>query len=171
MHYYEEPVLHRKTSNKTSSDNNNELAHGDEASFETRPKSNSITSRSRPDIPVYETVVPPALSQKENAPNREQDERVVRDQLQHSRANTPQKASPNDSTQRTNRQHFTNIAASIDPTFKGEFEEQPVDQDKIWAIGDSGIKVSSVSKPAPLIQNTKRKQSKGGKDKEKCKQQ
>ena len=78
-----------------------------------------------------------------------------------------------DSTGSNGNQKFFNVAASIDPTFKGEVEETPKDEDRVWAIGDSGIRVSSSSKPAPLIQNTKRKTSKdkGGKDKDKCKQQ
>ena len=78
-----------------------------------------------------------------------------------------------DSTGSNGNQKFFNVAASIDPTFKGEVEEKPKDEDRVWAIGDSGIRVSSSSKPAPLIQNTKRKTSKdkGGKDKDKCKQQ
>ena len=99
---------------------------------------------------------------------------VERDQLQQCGGDVdrvPRVPSNDDSPEGARGHHFMNVAASLDPTFKGEFEERPSDEDKVWAIGDSGIKVSSASKPAPLIQNTKRKQSKGGKDKEKCKQQ
>lgn len=171
MHYYEEPVLHRKVSGKTSVDNTEHLHNEGGTSFEAKSKSDSIKSRPKPDIPEYDTVEPPAASKRDMALHSSQSEKVERNRLQTSGADTPQKSPANDSSQRVNRQHFTNVAASIDPTFTGEVEQPPVDEDRVWAIGDSGIKVSSASKPAPLIQNTKRKQSKGTKDKDKCKQQ
>ena len=171
MHYYEEPVLHRRVSGKTSV-NNSEQSHNEgDTSFITRSKSNSLTARPKPDLPEDETIDPYSASKKNIASHSGRNEKVERSRLQTSGGDTPQKSPANDSSQRVNRQHFTNVAASIDPTFTGEVEPPPVDEDKIWAIGDSGIKVSSASKPAPLIQNTKRKQSKGTKDKDKCKQQ
>lgn len=146
----------------------------EEAVAEMRPKSHSITSRSRPDLPIYETLNFPSLSEEEEASKRRLTEKVEREGVQGREGplhNTPQRKSSEGSPQGANHHRFVNVAASIDPTFKGEFEEKPADEDKVWAIGDSGIMVSSASKPAPLIQNTKRKQAKSAKDKEKCKQQ
>lgn len=67
---------------------------------------------------------------------------------------------------------YMNVAACIDPTYKDEAEEVPHWTERRWGLDDAVLQ--DPSKPAPVIQNTKRKKSsvKKSKDKnEKCKQQ
>ena len=162
-------MLNRKLSGEVSSGNSDQFDKGESASFE--PKASSVGSRYRTDISVYEDIDPPSATRIDNTPDLVSNGKVERNRLQTSSADTPHRMPLDDTSQRANRHTFTNVAASIDPTFKGKVEDPPPDEDRIWAIGDSGIKVSSASKPAPLIQNTKRKHSKNAKEKEKCKQQ
>ena len=170
-HYYEEPIIHRKKSaGRSSFEDRRQFNDVREVAHETRPDSSSIRSRSKTDTTVYETIEPPALSKKDSAVDWDSGEKIERNRLQTS-GDTPQRMPPDVGAQGEDKHNYSNVAVSLDPTFRGKVEEPPPDEDRIWAIGDSGIKVSSASKPAPLIQNTKRKQSKHGKDKQNCKQQ
>ena len=169
-----------------------------DSSLESRQKFDLGTSKTKNE-PVYEVIDPEIiLAEREAEPkkiaqrdfneNRRLPEKLEDERIQGH--GTPSQRNSFKSKDRSSQvasrvrdegpgeeigsQRFSNVAASIDPTFRSDVkEEAPETDDRIWVIGDSGIRVSSNSKPEPLIQNTRRKQSKdkSAKDKEKCKQQ
>ncbi|XP_065060759.1 trichohyalin-like [Rhopilema esculentum] len=196
LHYYERPVYNVEVASTKNSKNGSTSQK--DSNLESRQKVNLGASKTKHE-PVYEVIDPEIiLAESGTEPNKItqrdcNENRRLPDKLEDERIQghgTPSQRNSFKSKDRTSQvasrvrdegpgeeignQRFSNVAASIDPTFRGDVkEEAPGADDRIWVIGDSGIRVSSNSKPEPLIQNTRRKQSKdkSAKDKEKCKQQ
>eukprot|EP00795_Rhopilema_esculentum_P006954 gene6954-12575_t len=196
LHYYERPVYNVEVASTKNSKNGS--ASQKDSNLESRQKVNLGASKTKHE-PVYEVIDPEIIlaesgaepnkiTQRDCNENRRLPEKLEDERIQGH--GTPSQRNSFKSKDRTSQvasrvrdegpgeeignQRFSNVAASIDPTFRGDVkEEAPGADDRIWVIGDSGIRVSSNSKPEPLIQNTRRKQSKdkSAKDKEKCKQQ
>lgn len=146
---------------------NHERPTGEEGS-----RTSSIASKP---IPEQAEMRPPQRSRSSSVPKGGKNEHLANQfEDQHHAESNPQRNIKDSNTVEEvsgGEKTFMNVAACIDPTYKGEdSKETPHWQDRRWGLDND----DSSTKPAPVIQNTKRKKSSDKRSKEKgdkCKQQ